>query len=138
MKPAIIERGRGPEIEGSRITVYDVLAETRIGVSVEQLAHEWQLSVEQIELALKYIDEHREQVERNWIAIQERHAREEREFKTKYADRLAASHEKFQRAKAEYDRRRAERESHAGPSDRCEHPGANGASTPGLSLNRTQ
>jgi uncharacterized protein (DUF433 family) len=125
MKPSIIDRGRGPEIAGSRITVYDVLAETRAGVPVEQLAREWSLSVEQIETALKYIDEHREEVERNWAEIQARHARERQEFEAKYGAILAASHEKLMRAKAEYDRRRAGGNGHARASGGREHPGAN-------------
>ena len=39
MEYAIINRGRGPEIAGSRITVYDVLAETEAGATPEELAH---------------------------------------------------------------------------------------------------
>jgi uncharacterized protein (DUF433 family) len=109
MKPSIIDRGRGPEIAGSRITVYDVLAETRAGRPVEQLAREWQLTVGQIELALRYIDDHREEVEREWAEIQAQNERDRREFEATYADRIAASHEKLMRMKAEFDRRRAER-----------------------------
>ena len=45
MEPAIIDRGRGPEIAGSRITVYDVLAETATGATPEELAHWYQLDV---------------------------------------------------------------------------------------------
>src|SRR5436190_21620520 len=76
MKPyAIIDRGRGPEIADSRITVYDVLAESRAGATPEEMAGWWQLHVEQIHLALRYIEEHREEVERDWAAIKARHAR---------------------------------------------------------------
>ena len=75
MSTAIINRGRGPEIEGSRITVYDVLAETQAGVPLEQLAKEWGLQVEQIQAALKYIEEHKEEVLANYRKIQERNAR---------------------------------------------------------------
>jgi uncharacterized protein (DUF433 family) len=76
MKPyAIINRGRGPEIAGSRITVYDVLAETRAGATPEELAKWYELDVEQIHLALGYIEEHKEEVERDWAAIKARHAR---------------------------------------------------------------
>jgi uncharacterized protein (DUF433 family) len=76
MKPyAIINRGRGPEIAGSRITVYDVLAETRAGATPEELAGWYQLDVEQIHLALRYIEEHKEEVEHGWAAIKARHAR---------------------------------------------------------------
>ena len=43
MKAAIIDRGRGPEIPGSRITVYDVLAEMQAGATPEELACWYQL-----------------------------------------------------------------------------------------------
>src|SRR2546423_12109010 len=75
MANAIINRGRGPEIAGSRITVYDVLAETRAGATPEELAQWYELDGEQIRLALRYIEEHKEEVERNWAAIKARHAR---------------------------------------------------------------
>jgi uncharacterized protein (DUF433 family) len=75
MQPVIRDRGRGPEIAGSRITVYDVLAETQAGATPEQLAQEWNLQVEQIEAALRYIEEHREEVLADYQAIKARHAR---------------------------------------------------------------
>ena len=62
MDHAILDRGRGPEIAGSRITVYDVLAETQAGTTPEELAQWYQLDVAQIQLALRYIEEHREEV----------------------------------------------------------------------------
>jgi uncharacterized protein (DUF433 family) len=126
MAPSIIDRGRGPEIAGSRITVFDVLAETRAGVPVEQLAREWQLTVEQIELALRYIDEHREEVEREWAEIQAWHARERARTEAKYGHLFAASHEKLMRMKAELDRRRSGGSSDARAPGGREHPGTNG------------
>lgn len=75
MKPAIIDRGRGPEIAGSRITVYDVLAETQAGQTPEQLAADWELQVGQIHCALQYIEEHKEEVLRDWAEIKARIAR---------------------------------------------------------------
>src|SRR2546422_3972905 len=75
MNYAIINRGRGPEIAGSRITVYDVLAESQAGATAEEMAGWWQLDVEQIHLALRYIEEHREEVEQDRAAIKARHAR---------------------------------------------------------------
>jgi uncharacterized protein (DUF433 family) len=75
MQPVIINRGRGPEIAGSRITVYDVLAETQAGASPEQLAQWYGLQVEQVGAALRYIEEHREEVMAAYHRIKERHAR---------------------------------------------------------------
>lgn len=132
MKPSIIDRGRGPEIAGSRITVFDVLASTRAGRPVEQLASEWQLSVEQIECALEYIDEHREEVERDWAEIQNRHARERAESEAKYGHLFTAAREKLARLKAEFDRRRAEDPIHARATGGQQHPGSNGEGPPGF------
>lgn len=132
MKPAIHDRGRGPEIVGSRITVYDVLAETRAGVPVEQLACEWKLSVEQIEVALQYIQDHREEVERDWAEIRARHSRQRTEQEAKYGHLYAAASEKLAVAKAEFDRKRAERLQHARDTNGYQHPGSNGESATDL------
>ena len=127
MKPAIHDRGRGPEIVGSRITVYDVLASTQAGRSIEELAREWRLSVEQIETALQYIEAHRSQVERDWAEIQEQNAKERAESTARVSSILEGRKpsnseiwEKFQQAKAAREAR------HARSSDRRESPGTNG------------
>lgn len=126
MKPAIHDRGRGPEIVGSGITVFDVLAETRAGVPVAQLPSEWELSVEQIEFALKYIEEHKTEVECDWATIQARHARQRKESEEKYGHLFAAAHEKLMKAKAEFDRKRAEAASNARDTLGYQHPWSNG------------
>ncbi|MBO0697406.1 MAG: DUF433 domain-containing protein [Zavarzinella sp.] len=130
MKPSIIDRGRGPEIAGSRITVYDVLASTRAGRLVEDLAREWRLTVEQIECALTYIDEHRDAVERAWVEIQARNERRraesEERVKQARASRPPADPElrkRFERVKAEREAQNARR------PDRRQPPGTNGKST---------
>lgn len=43
MTAKIIDRGRGPEIEGTRITVYDVMDYWIAGWNVEQIAGLWRL-----------------------------------------------------------------------------------------------
>lgn len=113
---AIIDRGRGPEIAGSRITVYDVLAETQAGTTPEQLAEWYELDVAQIRLALRYIEEHKEEVLRNYEAIRARHARgNPPEIEARLKD--SPMHARIQARWAEIQRRRAEE--------------ANGASDPG-------
>jgi len=138
MKPAIHDRGRGPEIVGSRITVYDVLAETRAGVPVEQLAREWNLTVEQIDGALEYIADNREEVEREWEEIKAWHAAERELVEKKYAHVFAAAHEKLMRLKAEFDQRRREREDVARSHDRHEHSGPNGECAADLGRTRVE
>ena len=110
----IIERGRGPEIEGSRITVFDVFDEMNAGRTVETLAEEWRLSVAQIENAARYIAEHREEVVLAFAEIRAWHARERvlSEERNRQRGRIAppANPElwaKFQRLKAEWEARDA-------------------------------
>src|SRR5687767_10717523 len=103
MNFAIIDRGRGPEIAGSRITVYDVLAETQAGGTPEELACWYQLEVAQIRLALDYIEEHREQVLRDDEAIRARHARGN---SPEVRERLKQSRARLEEAREELRRRR--------------------------------
>ena len=75
MSATIIDRGRGPEIAGTRITVYDVLYESQYGLSAEEIAKLFLLTPEQVHVALGYIEEHKEEVLRDYQKIMERHAR---------------------------------------------------------------
>jgi uncharacterized protein (DUF433 family) len=63
MVTRIIDRGRGPEIEGTRVTVYRVMDYLREGSSAQRIAEELDLSSEQVQLAIDYIAAHREEVE---------------------------------------------------------------------------
>lgn len=92
MKNVIINRGRGPQIAGSRITVYDILYESQEGLSPAEIAELFSLQKEQIEAALQYIDEHREQVLEDYRRIRERHARGNPEA---VQAKLNAIHEKY-------------------------------------------
>jgi uncharacterized protein (DUF433 family) len=58
----IHDRGRGPEIKGTRITVYDILDYHRNGRDPEFIAHLLRLTVEQVLVATRYIEEHKEEV----------------------------------------------------------------------------
>jgi uncharacterized protein (DUF433 family) len=58
----IIKSGRGPEIAGTRITVYDVLEYHKSGWHRDMIADTLELSSDQVEVAIRYIDEHREEV----------------------------------------------------------------------------
>src|SRR4051794_36075623 len=114
MKPAIIDRGRGPEIAGSRITVYDVLAETQAGATPEELAGWYQLDVAQIRLALDYIEENREEVLRDYEAIRARHARGN---PAEVRQRLETSRARLEAVREELQRRsQAGENGHAGPA----------------------
>jgi uncharacterized protein (DUF433 family) len=71
----IIDRGRGPEIGRTRVTVYHIWEFHRAGDSRDDIALTFGLSSRQVQTAVDYIAAHREEVEREYAKIQERIAR---------------------------------------------------------------
>ena len=63
MSSEIIDRGRGPEIAGTRITVFDILDYQRLGWHHTLIAATLRISSDQVLAALRYIEEHAEEVE---------------------------------------------------------------------------
>ena len=53
LEAKIIERGRGPEIAGSRITVFDVLDYLKAGWDSVQIALFFHLSTRQVDAAVR-------------------------------------------------------------------------------------
>ncbi len=68
----IIDRGRGPELEGTRITVYCVMDYVHAGDSPARIAQELDLSEQQVQEAIEYINAHRDEVETAYGAILKR------------------------------------------------------------------
>lgn len=62
MSARIIDRGRGPEIESTRVTVFRIMDFRRGGVQPEEIARELALTAEQVKAALDYIAAHEPQV----------------------------------------------------------------------------
>jgi uncharacterized protein (DUF433 family) len=60
--PRIINRGRGPEIEGTRITVYDVMDYRKHGWHRDRIAALFSLSPDEVQVAFDYIDMHQDEV----------------------------------------------------------------------------
>ena len=60
MQSTIIDRGRGPEVAGTRITVYDVLDYVTAGWHHTEIASFLRLSTDQVLAAMRYIEEHQE------------------------------------------------------------------------------
>jgi uncharacterized protein (DUF433 family) len=69
----IINRGRGPEIAGTRITVYDVMDYYKHGWHRDQTAALFRLSSRDIQAAIDYIESHEEEVEIEYQTILNRH-----------------------------------------------------------------
>jgi uncharacterized protein (DUF433 family) len=71
----IIDRGRGPEIARTRITVYDVLDYHKSGMHRDVIAGILDLSSERVEVAVYYIKEHRDEVMADYAEMLARDAR---------------------------------------------------------------
>ena len=75
MKATIIDRGRGPEIAGTRITVYDIWEYARLGHHHTYIAVILGVSSLQVQAALDYIEQHKEEVLADYQKIMDRIAR---------------------------------------------------------------
>src|SRR4051794_40867443 len=62
MNEDIIDRGRGPEIKGTRTTVFHVMDYYKLGWHHSSIALVLNLSSRQVLAAIRYIEEHREEV----------------------------------------------------------------------------
>lgn len=69
MTVGIIDRGRGPELQGTRITIYRVMDYVRAGDPPNRIAEELDLTDEQVQEALTYIDSHRPEVDAAYDTI---------------------------------------------------------------------
>jgi uncharacterized protein (DUF433 family) len=68
-RPRVIDRGDGPKIEGTRITVYTVLEYLRAGRTRDWIAAMLHLSSDQIQAAMDYIYDHDAQVNAEYEKI---------------------------------------------------------------------
>ncbi len=75
----IVETPRGLSVAGTRITLYDVLDYVRDGWPASRIAAWLNLSAEQVQAALDYIDAHRPEVERQYAQVL-RQAEENRRY----------------------------------------------------------
>jgi uncharacterized protein (DUF433 family) len=71
----IIKTGSTPRIEGSRITVFDVLDYHKHDWHPSDIARLFNLTTRQIEVAIEYIAEHKDEVMEDYNRILARHAR---------------------------------------------------------------
>jgi uncharacterized protein (DUF433 family) len=68
----IIDRGRGPEIKGTRITVYSILDYIIEGWHPHRIADFFRITSAEVEAAWDYIREHTLEVLREYVKILER------------------------------------------------------------------
>jgi uncharacterized protein (DUF433 family) len=88
----IIDRGRGPEIAGTRITVYSVLDFMIEGWHAERIAEFLRIHPEEAQAAMEYVREHTLEVLREYVKILER---AERGNPPELLTKLDAGREKF-------------------------------------------
>ena len=62
VEPRIIDRGRGPEIAGTRITVFDILDYLQDGWHPVAIAAFFRVSSREVDEAIRYIEDHKEEV----------------------------------------------------------------------------
>jgi uncharacterized protein (DUF433 family) len=103
----IIDRGRGPEIAGTRITVYNILDFHLEGDHHSFIALQFGLSSRQVLAAIAYYEQHKEEVMAEYQKILERSARgNPPELQAK----LDETHAKYQAIWAERRRARQQQE----------------------------
>lgn len=68
----IIDRGRGPEIAGTRITIYDIMDFLEYGCDTDEIARDLWIQPDLVQAAINYIRSHREQSDREYALIMER------------------------------------------------------------------
>jgi uncharacterized protein (DUF433 family) len=111
MSATIIDRGRGPEIVGTRITVYDVLDYVQAGWHAEHIAGVFRLPPEDIHAALQYIEAHRAEVMADYEQILARH--QQAQYPPEVQAKLARSQHKLQAKLAELRSRQPMTGTHA-------------------------
>jgi uncharacterized protein (DUF433 family) len=72
--PLVVETPRGPSIAGTRITIYSLMDYLKLGLSRNYTKASFRISDEELDAAIEYIEQHREQVERNYARILQREA----------------------------------------------------------------
>lgn len=68
-EPRIVDRGDGPKIEGTRITVYTVLEYLRASRTRDWIAAMLNLSSQQVQAAMDYIRDHSTEVNAEYETI---------------------------------------------------------------------
>lgn len=111
MGTQIIDRGRGPEIAGTRITVYDVMDYWTAGWHCEQIAGLFRLPPDDIQAAIAYIEAHKAEVLAEYQQILARHSQVQPS--PEIQEKLAHSHQKLQAKLAEIRARRRAEDAHA-------------------------
>jgi len=107
----IIDRGRGPEISGTRITVYDVMDYYTAGWHRDEVAALFRLASRDIQAAIDYIEANKAEVTAEYQKILDRHANHK--YPPEVQVKIDASKGSARRRLNEIRERRAMENSHA-------------------------
>ena len=99
MGAPIINRGSGPEIEGTRITIYDVMDYLQEGWRYDQIAGLFRLPPDDIQAAIAYIEAHKKEVMTAYQQILARH--ENVQYSPEVPEKLSRNRQKLQAKLAE-------------------------------------
>ncbi len=80
-RPLIEETPRGPSIAGRRITIYSVMDCLKRGLSRNYTKASFRISDEELDAVIAYIEQHKEQVERDYARILQRSAELEQRYR---------------------------------------------------------
>ena len=116
MSAKIIDHGRGPEIEGTRITIFDVIDYWKDGWRFDQIAGLFRLPPDDIQAAIQYIEGHQEEVMAAYRQILERHSHVQ--YPPEVQEKLAQNRQKLEAKLAEIRARRTTEAENA-----CDHGG---------------
>ena len=111
MGAKIIDRGRGPEIEGTSITVYDVMDYLLEDWRYDQIAGLFRLLPDDIQAAIEYIEAHYTEVMADYKQILDRHSQVQ--YPPELEAKLARSRQKLQAKLAEIRARHQNEDTHA-------------------------
>jgi uncharacterized protein (DUF433 family) len=120
MGTPIINRGRGPEIAGTRITMYDVLDYLQAGWRYDQIAGLFRLPPDDSQAAIQYIEDHKEEIMTTYQQILARHRHVQ--YPPEAEAKLARHRQKVQAKLAEIQARHQAERVHgrrSGRSSRC-------------------
>ena len=108
---AIVDLGRGPQIAGSRITVFDIMDYLKDGWHRDHIAALFRLSSRDVQAAIDYIAAHREEVEAEYQRILDRH--HNYKYPPEVQAKLEESHRRFVEFVKELRARKAQEASDA-------------------------
>jgi uncharacterized protein (DUF433 family) len=89
LQPTVVRNKRGLSINGTRITLYDVMGYLRAGLSPEQIQEWLPLSRRQVAEAMEYIASHRAEVEAEYDQVVAKAEENHRYWEERNRDRLA-------------------------------------------------